>query len=487
MAFFRDCCYAAALAISSPIWAISLLRTGKWKTDWAGRFGNVDQPQRSETAKTAKQKKTPTILIHGVSVGEINAIRQMVEMLSESGSGTTGTGNSDSSPTGNLLPVQSPSDKESPPNIVIASTTNTGIARAESLFKPRHKVVRFPFDFSRSVKRFLDAIRPDVMVLVELELWPNLVDECNRRGIPIIVVNGRLSERSFNRYFKFKSFIRSTFAKVTQACVQTDEYAKRFRVMGVPEDSVVVTDSMKWDNAKITQPASVEGVDQLATAMGLDRSRPIVVVGSTGSKATGNASEESLICKTLMQACDDATQIVIVPRKPERFDQVAEAMNQFTAKHKVVRRTGHRDGATRPLDGTRLFLLDTMGELGKAYALADVAIVGRSFVDLYGSDPLEPIAMGKPTIIGSRYSDFDDMINTLEKEDGISVVDSFVPSNSDRLETLAEAVNCYLGNEHAASKIACKGQSVIRSRQGATRKHVEVILSHLPASTHAHQ
>jgi 3-deoxy-D-manno-octulosonic-acid transferase len=420
-----------------------MLRTGKWRTDWAGRFGHV--PPRHRAAASGKEKR-PTILIHAVSLGEVNATRQLVQELE-----------------GKMAATEGGPDVR----IVITTTTNTGFARATELYGKRHAVLRYPLDFTRCVRRFLDAVRPDVVALVELEIWPTFVEQCAARGIPVCVINGRLSERSFKRYRLIRPFVRRSFASLAAAAVQTVDYAERFKAMGAAEECVSVTDSMKWDTAQVTNPATIKGVKELATAMGINRDKPVIVAGSTGP------GEERMLIETK----PPGVQLILVPRKPERFEEVAGAIAEATAQAMVVRRSQRPDGSTRLVDGTELFLLDTMGELRKAYAICDVAIVGRSFIDLYGSDPIEPIALGRATIIGPRYGDFREIVDTFRAEDGIIVGDK-----------PCETAAALLADHDRARELAVNGQRVILSRQGATRRHVELILellSHPAATSHA--
>lgn len=389
-----------------------MLRTGKWRTDWPSRLGRC-------TVRAASGR--PTLLIHGVSVGEVNAVRQLVAMLRQT---------------------------PDPPRIVISSTTDTGLAAARKSFAEHHDVVRYPLDFTFAVRRFLDAVRPDVVALVELEIWPNLVGECRRRGIDVCVINGRLSARSFKGYRRIRPLLRSTFASLAQAAVQSRAIADRFVAMGTPADRVQVMDTMKWDTAQLAD--GVPGDQALADAMGIDRSRPLIVAGSTGP------GEEKLLIET----CPAEAQLLLVPRKPERFEEVA-ALDPV-----MVRRSQRPDGgAARTPAGDRLFLLDTMGELRKAYALADVVIVGRSFLGLYGSDMMEPVALGKPTLIGPHHSDFAHIMEALTDARGILVTDR-----------PGQAAAELLADPERAAAMAARGREVIRARQGATRRHAQMLL-----------
>ena len=416
MSFLSDIIYAAAGIISSPFWGWRLWRTGKWRTDWAGRFGHC----HVEPAKPGCK----TVMLHAVSVGEVNAIRQLVDELAEAGGDSI--------------------------RIVVSTTTDTGTARAKSLFEPRHTVVRYPLDFTASVRRFLDVVKPDVVGLVELEVWPTFVTECTRRGAAVCVINGRLSERSYGRYRMLRPLIRSAFAALSQAAVQDEDYAERFAGMGTLGDRVTVTGTMKWDTARIAD--TVDGADTLAAALGIDRNKPLIVCGSSGP------GEEKLFVDALG---DLGAQLLIAPRKPERFDEAAAAMND------PVRRSQCPDGTTRSPEPGRHILVDTIGDLRKAYSLADVVVVGRSFCPLYGSDMTEPIALGKPTVIGPNTDDFRDMMAKLLAGDGIvQVADA---------AGLREAVSRLL-DPHAAAELAERGRAVIRQQQGATARHTRLIL-----------
>ena len=414
----RDIAYAVGAAALSPVWGSYLLKTGKWRTDWPGRFGRAEVP--------AKEWGTRRLLIHAVSVGEVNATRTLVDQLAEA--------------DGSL-------------ELVIATTTNTGFARADALYggHPRvAAVVRFPLDFTRAVRGLLDAAAPDAVALVELEVWPNFVEACCRRGVPVCVVNGRLSERSFRGYRRVRPLIAPAFAKLAAVGAQTMAYADRFIAMGTPADRVKVLDTMKWDTARVEDAGGVAGAHALAEEMGIDRDRPLIVAGSTGP------GEERL----LLDARPERAQLLLVPRKPERFDEVAALA--------PMRRRTCGDAKSSSTD---VFLLDTMGELRKAYALADVAVVGRSFNHMGGSDPIEPIALGKPTVIGPDVSNFADVVRAFEQEGGIVKTDEPGP-----------AIRELLNDADRRRELAERGRGVIAKHQGSTQRHVEMLIQVLAAA-----
>ncbi|MEX2671555.1 MAG: glycosyltransferase N-terminal domain-containing protein [Phycisphaeraceae bacterium] len=428
MSLMNDVVYASAAAATSPLWAYRLLRTGKWRTDWAGRFGRCD---------VAADDPRPTLLLHAVSLGEVNAIRLLVSQLEQQ--------------HGDAL------------RIVIATTTDTGAARAEAIFGERHTVVRYPLDFTRCVKRFLDVVQPTAVALVELEVWPNFVAECERRGVPVVVINGRLSARSYGRYRLIRRLIRPTFARLAAAAVQNETYGRHFVGLGLREDRLHITGTMKWDNAVLAddEPSSAS----LARSMGIDAERPLIVCGSTGP------DEERMLVEQLatlrLPPDNQPPQILIAPRKPERFDHVAaELTTRFSAQlGPVVRRSQHPDESVGE-GGATVFLLDTLGELRAAYALADLAVVGRSFCPMHGSDMSDPIALGKPTVIGPHVGDFRDMMDDLLAVDAIEQLSD--------VEGLPAAVGKLLRTD-IGRELAERGRAVIRSKQGATQRNVALL------------
>lgn len=404
-----DLAYIAGVTAASPVLLPRLLTRGRHRTDWRGRFGRTEPLARNDR---------PRILLHAVSVGEINAIRLLVDRLSEG---------------------------EHAPEIVVASTTDTGFARACEIFSKKCSVVRFPLDLSWSVRRFLDSVQPDIAVMVELELWPNFTQECARRKIPLAVVNGRLSERSFRGYRRALRIVRPMFRRLECAAVQTQAYAKRFETLGTSRGAIVLTGTMKWDSARIED--EVEGADELAEQMGIDRSRPLVVAGST-------APEEHAL---LRDAVPDGVQLLCAPRRPEWFDAAAEVLEGCARKS----RDDHGSSTGR-------FLLDTIGDLRKAYALADVVVIGRSFGSLHGSDMMEPAALGKPVIVGPATGDFEETVERLVAGDGLVV------TTTAELDSILGEL---LKDSHRRQTLATNARAVIRQEQGATERTSELLLS----------
>lgn len=416
-----DALYLPAAVATAPWWA------RKTRGGWPERFGRIG-------ALPAPAQGRKRILLHAVSVGEVNTLRGLVPLIAREA------------------------------DVVVSVTTDTGMARARALFEPEGspaaaRVVRYPLDFSPAVNRFLDAVRPDAVALVELELWPNFVAGCVRRGIPVCVINGRLSARSFRGYHRLRTFFARTFSALEFAAVQDAAYAERFAAMGVPESRIRITGSMKWDSVNLE--GGVPGSQELAASLGIDRSRPLIVAGSTAELPAAQESEERL----LHEACPPGVQLLCAPRKPERFDDAFAAMG---GPERCVRRTAAGDGASAPRPpGADRFLLDTIGELRAAYALADVAVIGRSFGGLHGSDPIEPIALGKPTIIGPHYGNFETIVEAFRQSGAIEICEP---------RELARSLGALLDDKDRRDRMIAAGRACVRNHQGATARHAQMVL-----------
>ena len=411
-----DAAYLIGMTAASPLWGWRMFSRGKHRTDWAARLG--------QGCALPAPGAGGRLLIHAVSVGEVNAARGLVESMAARG------------------------------DVVLCVTTDTGFARATQLFGQRIPVVRYPFDAGFAVQRFLDRVQPTAVALMELELWPNFMQACTVRHIPVCVVNGRLSARSFKRYRLARAVLRPMFAQVHQVAAQTQDYADRFVAMGVPADRVCVTGTMKWDTAQVAD--AVDGAEQLASDMGIDRSRPLVVAGSTAP------GEEAL----LQSAVPEGVQLLCAPRKPEWFDAAAAALPG------CARRSRGECGSQ-----TGRFLLDTIGELRKAYALATVVVVGRSFGTLHGSDMMEPVALGKATVIGPRHGDFQDTADKLVQAGGLRVTSA---------SELVRDLSALLNDAATRGEMVAAGRAVIAREQGATARHAALLGKVLSSAGHLH-
>lgn len=406
MGLVTNAVYLGVAGVTAPWWA------RKARGGWAERFGRVEP--------VAGGDGRPCVMLHTVSVGEANAIRALVPLL---------------------VPRA---------RVVVTATTDTGLKRATELYGATCEVRRYPLDATFAVRRFLDAVRPDVVGLAELELWPNFVAACVGREIPVAVINGRISERSFKGYKKLRPLLRGAFGSLAAVGAQDGAYADRFVAMGVAADRVEVTGSLKWDSAPNPHPGGVSPqAVALAGALGVDRSRAVLVAGSTGP------GEEAL----LHEACPAGVQLVCAPRKPERFDEAAAAIAGCVRRSAGVVGTGDR------------FLLDTLGELGAAYELADVVVVGRSFgpVDgpVQGSDPMEPAALGKPVLTGPAHANFATVVGVLAGAGACRVVER---------DGLGLAIQDLFGDGAARGEMASAALRCVAEHRGASARQAEMLL-----------
>ena len=411
MGLIVDLAYCLAALACAPILLVTGVRRGRHRTDWRARFGH---------GPTLPPATRPRVLLHAVSVGEVNLIRPLVQRLL---------------------------DDPDPLEVVVASTTDTGHRRAVELFEDRCPVIRYPLDLSAAVERVLDRVRPDLFASVELEVWPNLTRACRRRGIPQLVVNGRLSERSHRGYRRIRPLIAPIFRRLDRVAAQDAAYADRFRDLGVASERVEVLGTMKWDAARIE--SAVPGSEAFGRQLGIDPDRMLVVAGST-------APDEH---ELLHRSVPDGVQLLCAPRRPEWFDDAARALPG------CARRSRGDHGSA-----TDRFLLDTMGELRLAYGLATVVVVGRSFGTLHGSDMMEPAALGRPVVVGPSTGDFATTVEQLLSGDGLVV--------SDR-SRLAGDLAHLLGDADRRRALGTHAVDVVRANQGATERTVALIREQL--------
>ena len=426
MSLLLDLIYVLLVCLGWPYLVYRRLTRGPASLALRQRLGNV--PDRKVSAHC--------VWVHGVSLGEINAARTLVAELHRRSPGTA---------------------------IAISSTTQTGYERAVALF-PDLCVFRFPLDFSITIRRVLRRLRPSVIVLMELEVWPNLIEVAEGRGIPVVIANGRVTEgKSMRRFRKplIRSLARRMFGRIRWVGAQDQTYADRFIELGVPAERVQVTGSMKYDAAEVAD--RIDGQDELAEGMGIDASKPLWVCGSTGP------GEESLLLDAYETALSDAPtlQLAIVPRKPERFDEVAALIVRrgFACLRRSSGEPTLPAGVAEPRP---VFLGDTLGELRKFYALSAAAFVGRSLVPLGGSDVMEVAALAKPVLVGTHTENFAEPVELLLAAGGCRVVGSSAE--------LAGALVELLGDFEAREKMGCAGRATILSRRGATQCTVDRIL-----------
>ena len=283
MANLYDIAYWIGLGATAPYWLLRTSTRRKVLKALDQRMGRVE----------ARGSDSQAVWIHAVSLGEMNATRALIDELRRAKAGL---------------------------EFIVSTTTTTGYERGQQLYgaDPLVQLIRYPLDFSSAIRRALDAVRPSLVVLMELEMWPNFVQQCSRRGIPILIANGRITEPSFRKYLRIKPIARRMLRRINRVCVQDETYASRFIAMGADPRTVQITGTMKFDTAQVAD--RIDGDDELASSLALRRGDDIVwVCGSTGP------GEEEIVLRTYrdLRAKHPKLRLAIIPRHPERFDEVA--------------------------------------------------------------------------------------------------------------------------------------------------------------------
>ena len=355
-----------ALALGSPWWVGRALFDARFRSmvieRWMLRFPKLPPSRGRER-----------LLIHGVSVGEVKCAQALVRALEES---------------------------HPELEVVISSSTDTGLEVARQLF-PDRGVVRFPLDLSFTCAAFLGRIAPCAVVLVELEIWPSFLRTCNRAGVPVAVVNGRVTPKSFGRYRRFRHTLPQ-FDRVSLFCVQAEEHAERFRSLGGASERVIVTGNMKADGLRL---GAVAPKPEIARLLSGRSGQNVIVAGST------HRTEERRVAQAWLEGARQA-RLVLVPRHPERAAEVLADLEDLGLHAQLL--TALRGGAESP-DPARPAIVDTIGELENVYVLADLVYVGGSLVPHGGQNMLEPAAQGRAVVFGPNVDNFREEAGLLER------------------------------------------------------------------------
>ncbi|WP_457671735.1 lipid IV(A) 3-deoxy-D-manno-octulosonic acid transferase [Thiolapillus sp.] len=372
------------------------------------------------------------IWIHAVSVGEVQAVEPLVRYLRER------------HPS---LPL------------VITTSTPTGSERVRLLFGDTVFHVYCPYDLPVAVRRFLDRVKPRLLIMVETEIWPNLLALCARQGVPSLLANGRLSARSARGYARLGGFSRRVFAGISAVAAQSRADAQRFIELGVPQQRVRVSGSIKFD---MRIPASVQ--EQIQVLRRTWGDRPVWVAASTHE----GEDEQVLAAHRMILEEAPSALLVLVPRHPERFDKVA-ALAQRRG-FQVVRRSREQPCG----EGTQVFLGDTMGELPVFLGGADVAFIGGSLVRVGGHNMLEAAAQGVPVLFGPHVFNFSGIAHLLrDREAGVMVQDS---------DALGRQVAAWLQDASERSRIGENGRQVVEENRGALQRLTALVEVFLPGS-----
>ena len=437
------------LLVSSPWWIWRMLTSERYQEGLGERLGRV--PQRLRNAVTGYAEQRRVLWVHAVSVGEVLAASRLVAELD----------------------AKLKKRKESW-RVVVSTTTRTGQALARERFGAE-RVFYFPLDFAFAVRPYLKLLNPKALVLMESEIWPRVRYECARAGVPVIVVNARVSDRSFERAMAVRKLWSRVLEQVDLWLVQSEEDARRLVAMGARAEVVRPIGNLKYD-VRAPQESRVAGMIKDVAA-----GRPIVVAGSTTQDESGSraSAEELAVIRAWRKAAADEplnALLVIAPRHPERFAAVEAFVLEFRyalvsswlARESARETLGHKGDKPR-----EVVVLDTIGDLAAVYGVADVAFVGGSLVKRGGHNPLEPAQFGVPVVMGPSYENFRDIVWTMEKANAIRIVQN--------REELTSAFEEMLTNRKAAVAMGERGRTVFERQQGATGRAVEVILAVLQA------
>jgi 3-deoxy-D-manno-octulosonic-acid transferase len=418
----------AALVLGAPYWLLRMATSGRYRAGLAGRFGLVPKELLAAAAER------DVVWVHAVSVGEVLAATRLVADLQAAlGDGWL---------------------------VVVSTTTATGQALARERFGAE-RVFFYPLDLGWAVKAYLKALRPKMLVLMESELWPRMLVECERTRVRVAVVNARVSDRSFARGLRMRALWGRMLRRVSQFLVQSEEDARRLVQMGAREESVRVTGNLKYD---VRAPKESRVAELIRKAVG---DRAVVVAGSTVED--GEAKEEALLMQFWPSVLKEVPEAVIVvaPRHPQRFAAAYSAMKEFG----TVKATDLLAGTAAPVAQGGNILLDTIGDLAAVYELATVAFVGGSLVRKGGHNPLEPAQFGVPVVMGPSYENFREVVERMRQADGIEIVQS-----ADELEP---ALVRLLKSHESAAAIGERGRKVFEAQAGATSRTVRALMAML--------
>ncbi|HEY5329244.1 MAG TPA: 3-deoxy-D-manno-octulosonic acid transferase [Acidobacteriaceae bacterium] len=436
----------AALTVSAPWWLYRMATTGRYREGLGQRLGRIP------VALLEAVRGRKVVWVHAVSVGEALAATRLVgELEAALGEGF---------------------------RVVVSTTTRTGQALARERFGAE-RVFYMPLDFAWAVRRYLRALRPAALVLMESELWPRVLYECSRAGVPVAVVNARVSDRTFARRKWAPAIWTGTLRRVNLWMAQTEEDARRLAAMGARKDAVRVGGNLKYDVRAPRESRVAELIREVAAG------RPVVVAGSTVARLNDKKLSED---EMAIQAWEGMVRrelealLVLAPRHPERFGEVEAVAMEFSyalARDWMAAEEGTPPFAKNAKDGPPNFVqgrkgaldivvLDTIGDLAAVYGVADVAFVGGSLVKRGGHNPLEPAQFGVPVVMGPSFENFRDIVGKMIDADAIRIV-------KDEME-LEIAFRELLTNRESAKARGERGRRVFEQEQGATGRAVEAVV-----------
>lgn len=426
--------YVGIIALFSPIVLYRALVHGKYREGFKEKFlGHV--PELSGPPKNGKR-----LWFHAVSVGEVNVLRPLLKLIRE----------------------------EKPDwDCVISTTSLTGMRLAEKLYGEQHRVFYCPLDFSWAVESAMQRIKPDALVLVEQEIWPNLFALAKKHGVKIALVNGRFGESGYRRYKRFRFFFKPVFEKIDLLAVQSETYAGWFHCVGAHGDAIEITGSMKFDGAQFDRGNAK--TRQLAELAGISENDIVFLAGSTQDPEESYALE---IFESLAETWPQL-KLILVPRHPERFEAVAALLDAKNADW--IRRTQLEHA--KPGQKKRIILVDCVGELGAWWGLTHIAFVGGSMGKRGGQNMIEPAAYGAAVSFGPNTKNFRDIVELLLHNEAAIVVHD--------QEEMRNFVQQCLEEPPFAEELGRRASTLVQNQLGATRKTLSLLENLLRFPTRA--
>jgi 3-deoxy-D-manno-octulosonic-acid transferase len=423
--------FACFFWLSSPYYFWRMWRRGNWQEGFGQRFGHYSS--KIKQAITNRHR----LWIHAVSVGEVNVCTQLIRALEP------------------RLPNL---------KIVVSTTTTTGMGELQKVLPNHISRIYYPVDFRGSVSRALSTIRPEAVVLVEAEIWPNFLWRTREMGIPLFLVNARLSERSFPRYKRFGGLFRPLFKSFTGVGAQTEGDAAKLRELGCRPEAVRVVGSLKFDASKLDEKRLLD-VPAMFRQLGVPAGAPVLVAGST------HAGEEALLAGQFLRLRKRFPDLflVLVPRHFERSREVGRELEASGLK--FVYRNEITVASQFAPDQVQCLLVNTTGELKYFYEHATVVFVGKSLTAEGGQNPIEAAAMAKPVVFGPNMQNFAEVVRNLVERDGaVQVRDA-----AELEKTLADL----LGDESRREVLGRNALEVVRENLGPIERTVDMIVQHL--------
>lgn len=438
---------AAVLVLGAPYWLLRMATSGRYRAGLAGRLGRVPVGLREAVAGRR------VVWLHAVSVGEVMAATRLIAELRERLPGWV-IAVSTTTETGQRLARErlGPSESNSVGTPGLSPQPASWPGTPGLAGSP---VFYMPLDFAFVVRRYLRVLRPEMVVLMESELWPRLMRECARQGIPMAVVNARVSDRSLPRYLRLRALWRPLLGHVSLYLAQSEENAARLRRIGAPAERVRVSGNLKYD-------VRVAGENAMSALIAehLPAGAAVVVCGSTLE------GEERMLLEAwpAVLGVSPGAVMVLAPRHPDRFKAVAALVE---ASGFGLRRATEFRERPGPIAAGSIFLLDTIGDLASVYSLGAVAFVGGSLVASGGHNPLEPAQFGVPVVVGPSFENFREIVDDMQAHDAIRVVEP---------QGLAEALCGLLEHRAEAKALGERGRLVFETQAGATERTVDALM-----------